>query len=58
LNFRGQELHTKNCKVESKFQKFYGRITAMFYCAGLKNHLRIGIWAECATTVTFLSNII
>ena len=30
----------------------------MLNCAGLKDHLRNGVWAECAMTVTFLSNII
>jgi hypothetical protein len=25
--------------------------------AGLKDHLRSGVWFECAMTVTFLSNI-
>jgi len=29
----------------------------MLNSAGLKDHLRSGVWAECAMTVTFLSNI-
>ena len=29
----------------------------MLSSAGLKDHLRSGVWAECALTVTFLSNI-
>ena len=29
----------------------------MLNCAGLKDDLRSGVWAECAMTVTFLSNI-
>jgi hypothetical protein len=40
-----------------KFQTFFGRIRAMLNSAGLKDHLRSGVWAECAMTVTFLSNI-
>jgi hypothetical protein len=29
----------------------------MLNCAGLKDTLRSGVWAECARTVTFLSSI-
>jgi hypothetical protein len=29
----------------------------MLNSAGLKDHLRSGVWSECAMTVTFLSNI-
>jgi hypothetical protein len=29
----------------------------MLNSAGLKDQLRLGVWAECALTVTFLSNI-
>jgi len=29
----------------------------MLNSAGLIDHLRSGVWAECAMTVTFLSNI-
>jgi hypothetical protein len=29
----------------------------MLNSAGLKDHLRSGVWAECAMTVTYLSNI-
>jgi hypothetical protein len=43
--------------VERKFQSFFGRIRDMLNSAGLKDHLRLGVWAECAMTVTFLSNI-
>jgi hypothetical protein len=30
---------------------------AMLNSAGLKDHLRSGVWAECSMTVTYLSNI-
>jgi hypothetical protein len=43
--------------VERKFQTFFGRIRAMLNSASVKNQLRSGVWAECAITVTFLSNI-
>jgi hypothetical protein len=44
-------------KVERKFQPFFGRIRAMLNSAGNKDQLRSGVWAECAMTVTFLSNV-
>ena len=58
FEFSGPRTPQRNGKVERKFQTFYGRIRAMLNCAGLKDHLRNGVWAECAMTVTFLSNII
>ena len=58
FEFSGPRTPKRNGKVERKFQTFYGRIRAMLNCAGLKDHLRNGVWAECAMTVTFLSNII
>jgi hypothetical protein len=47
----------QNGKVERKFQTFFGRIRAILNSAGLKDHLRSGVCAECAMTVTYLSNI-
>jgi hypothetical protein len=43
--------------LERKFQTFFGRIRAMLNSAGVKDQLRSGVWAECAITVTFLSNV-
>jgi Reverse transcriptase (RNA-dependent DNA polymerase) len=57
FEFSGPQTPQQNGKVEKKFQTFYGRIRAMLNCAGLKDTLRSSVWAECARTVTFLSNI-
>jgi hypothetical protein len=43
--------------VERKFQTFFGRIRAMLNSVSVKDQLRSGVWAECAMTVTFLSNV-
>ena len=57
FEFSGPRTPQRNGKVERKFQTFFGRIRAMLNSAGLKDNLRSGVWAECAMTVTFLSNI-
>jgi hypothetical protein len=57
FEFSGPRTPQRNGKVERKFQTFFGRIRAMLNSAGLKDHLRSGVWAECAMTVTYLSNI-
>jgi hypothetical protein len=57
FEFSGPKTPQQNGKVESKFQTFFGRTRAMLNSAGLKDHLRSGVWAECAMTVTYLSNI-
>jgi hypothetical protein len=57
FEFSGARTPQQNGRVERKFQTFFGRIRAMLNSAGLKDHLRSGIWAECAMTVTYLSNI-
>jgi hypothetical protein len=57
FEFSGPRNPQRNGKVEKKFQTFFGRIRAMLNSAGLKDHLRSGVWAECAMTVTYLSNI-
>jgi hypothetical protein len=46
-----------NCKVERKFQTFFGRIRAMINSAGVKDQLQSGVWEECAMAVTFLLNV-
>jgi hypothetical protein len=57
FEFSGPRTPQQNGKVERKFQTFFGRIRAMLNSSGLKDHLRSGVWAECAMTVTYLSNI-
>jgi hypothetical protein len=57
FEFSGLKTPQQNGKVERKFQTFFGRIRAWLNSAGLKDHLRSGVWSECAMTVTFLSNI-
>jgi hypothetical protein len=57
FEFSGPRTPQQNGKAERKVQTFFGRIRAMLNSAGLKDHLRSGVWAECAMTVTFLSNI-
>jgi hypothetical protein len=57
FEFSGPRTPQQNGKVERKFQTFYGRIRAILNHAGFENGKRSGIWAECARTVTFLSNI-
>jgi hypothetical protein len=56
LKFSGPRTPQRNCKVERKFQAFFGRIRAMLNSVGLKDHLRSGVWAECTMTVTYLFN--
>jgi hypothetical protein len=57
LEFSGPRTPQRNGKVEREFQTFFGRIRAMSNSAGRKDHLRSGVWSECAMTVNFLSNI-
>jgi hypothetical protein len=56
FEFSGPRTSQQNGKVEQKFQTFYGRIGAMLNHAGFENGVRSCIWAECARTITFLSN--
>jgi hypothetical protein len=55
--FSGPQTPQRNGKVERKFQTFFGRIRAMLNSASFTKDLRSGVWAECAMTATFLSNI-
>jgi hypothetical protein len=57
FEFSGPQTPQRKGKVERKFQTFFGRIRAMLNNAGVKDQLRSGVWAECAMTVTFLSNV-
>jgi hypothetical protein len=58
FEFSGSRTPQRNGKVENKFQNFYVRIRSMLNGAGLTGDLRSIIWAECAMTTTYLSNII
>jgi hypothetical protein len=42
---------------QGKFQTIYGRIRATLNNGGLEDTLRTGLWAECVSTKTFLSNV-
>jgi hypothetical protein len=57
FEFSGPRTPQRNVKVERKFQTFYEQIRESLNCAGLKDTLRSGVWAECARTVKFLLNI-
>jgi hypothetical protein len=57
FEFLGPKTPQSKSKVERKSYTFYGRIRAPLNCAGLVDRLRNSVWAECARTITFLSNI-
>jgi hypothetical protein len=57
FEFSGPRTPQHNDEVERMLQTFFGRIRAVLNSAGLKDHLRSGVCAECAMTVTFLSYI-
>jgi hypothetical protein len=57
FGFSGPITPQRNGKVERKFQTLYGRIRSMLNGAGLTGDLRNKIWAECAMTTTYPSNI-
>jgi hypothetical protein len=57
FEFSGPRTPQRNGKGKRIFQTFYGRIRTTLNCARLKDRMRHGVWAECANTVTFLSNI-
>jgi hypothetical protein len=58
FEFSGTRTPQRNGKFERKFQTFFGRIRSMLNGAGLTGDLRNKIWAECAMTTTYLSNIL
>jgi hypothetical protein len=57
FEYLGSRILQQNGRVEWKFQTFSGRIRAILNNAGIEEGLRSGVWAECARTTTFLSNI-
>jgi hypothetical protein len=57
FEFSGTRTPKSNGKVESKFQSFYGRIRETLNNVWLEDSVRTGVWADCARTTTFLSNI-
>ena len=58
FEYSGPRTPQRNGKVERKYQTLYGRIRAMLNGAGMKDEVRSGIWAECASTATFYSNVL
>jgi hypothetical protein len=58
FEFSGPRTPQRNGKVERELQTFYGRIRSMLNGAGLIGDLRNKIWAECAMTTTYLSNVV
>jgi hypothetical protein len=58
FEFSGPRTSQRNCKVERKFQTFYGRIRAKLNNGELEDSVRTGLWAEFARTTNFLSNFI
>ena len=58
FEYSGPRTPQRNGKVERKYQTLYGRIRAMLNGAGLRDEVRSGIWAECASTATFYSNVL
>jgi hypothetical protein len=57
FEFSGSQTPQRNGKVGRKLQTFFGRIRGMLNSAGVNNHLRSGVWPECAKTMTFLLNL-
>ena len=58
FEFSGPRTPQWNVKVKRKFQTCYGKISSMLNCARLDYELRDKIWAECAMTTMYLSNVI
>ena len=49
----------RNGRIERKFATFYGRMRSTFKSAGLQDDdIKYGVWAECATTISALDNIL
>jgi hypothetical protein len=57
FEFLGTSTPRRNGKVESNFLIFYGMIRATLNIGGHEDSVNTGVWAECARTTTFLSNI-
>jgi len=58
FEYSGPKTPQRNGRVERKFQTLFGRVRSMLNGAGLKDEVRTGIWAECASTATHYSNIL
>jgi hypothetical protein len=48
----------RNGKFKRKLQKLYGSVISKLNDAGMKEEMKQGIWAECASTATFYANIL
>jgi hypothetical protein len=58
FEFSGPRTPQRIWKVNRNFQALYGRVRSMLNDAGIKDEMRRGIWAECASTATFYANIL
>jgi hypothetical protein len=56
FEFSDPRTSKRNVKVEIKFQTLYGSIRSMINDARIKEIMRRGIWAACASTATFYAN--
>ena len=58
FEYSGPRTPQRNGRVEQKFQTLYGRVRAMLNGAGLRGDERSGVWAECASTATYCTNVL
>ena len=57
FEFTASNTPQQNGKVERKFATLYGRVRSMLNGADVPEEMRKKLWAECATTATFLENV-
>jgi hypothetical protein len=55
FEFRGPTAIQGNREVERKFQPLYGSIRVMFNESGIADEIGNGLWAEWASTASFMS---
>jgi hypothetical protein len=48
----------RNVIVKIKYQTLYGRVRSILNDAGIKDKMRSGIWAKCASTAVFCAKIL
>jgi hypothetical protein len=58
FEFTAPNTPQQNGIVERAFATLYGRIRAMLNGSGFSDHIKRGLWTECASTATFLDNIL
>jgi hypothetical protein len=57
FEFTAPNTPQQNGVVERAFATLYGRVRAMMRDINLPEKTKIGLWAECASTATYLDNI-